>query len=373
MAKKVLSTNKEAIVDKLALTIATTLQAVGQDTGAAVWPSPIFHPVEGDLYTAQYLMPILYQDLLKLEKKGFSGDKMARLLKAPSRIAQLAWLIASIGVADLTKKEKIDLTYRIVRLIAVFRQDPFCWDGRNILWSKEEVKGCLNKVKWTEVNKTSKQDAYRETINRLNGLAWLFCELLYSYIHGVGHEFHGPYLLQNEQILIVREYYDFKPNFWSFTSKLPFNKVTVFGIYGKVDISFDFFNRSKTEENLAPYLRKVAVELDDKGKFLNYRGIQQVIRHLEKISTIGVKEVGKLDRTALLKKTAETFFFIIKPIREKLGKDWLPPKGLYQSIEKEDKKEIVKIILEEFEKGSKLPKDEYIKVTAQAFNPRFQH
>ena len=375
MVKGVLFMDKIKVVDKLAHTIAVSLAGVGGvkgDTGLYTWPSPVFLPVEGEIYLASYFLPTLYKDIKGLEKKGYSKEKIAKLLKAPSRIAQTTWPICNISLTDLSKDEGIDLAFKIIELISEFREDPFCEDLRNIIWSNEEVKDTISKTDMVDLGTVDNPDRYREKINRLNGIAWLYCEMLYTSIHGAGHEFHGPYNLGDSRILVVKEYYDLKPDFWPFTSKLPFNKITMLGIYKDADINFDFFNRTRSTKPLGAYLQRFSVIIDDKIEPLNIDEIQGITNDLERVLRDVLIEIRNLNKKELMKKFFQSYYFVIKPLREELKQDWWPPNALYEDLENEKRKKIVDAVFADFKGLESKSMEEFVQIISTIFNPRLR-
>lgn len=362
------SVNKNKIIDELCLAVARTLAEVEvtketKGAGFYVWPMPIFHPTEGEIYTAPYLLPRLHKALVKLHKKGYDDQKIAQLFKNPSRIAQIVWLFTASEIVPLKREEKIDLGFKIVELISTYRVDPFCKKGKNILWSKKRVEENLKMANMI------RGDKGKGLLSRLNGTAWLLCELLFFDFHGAGHEFHGPYELDSERILIVREYYDLRPSHWNFASGLPFSKVVILEVYNKCEIEFDLFNRARWTEPISEYLQEFSVSIDGKSvkelKKLNF-----VVNKLERTLKFGASKVAKMNKKELVKKFAESYFFIIKPLLEELGEVWIPPKSLYQDIDKEKKKGAIKEALMGLEAAGGKSQKEFIRILSKVFDPR---
>ena len=375
MAKEDLFMDKNKVVDKLAHTIAVSLAGVGGikgDTGLYTWPSPVFLPVEGEIYLTSYFLPALYKDIKDLEKKGYSTGRIAKLLKAPSRIAQTTWPLCNISLTDLTMDEGVDLAFKIVQLISEFREDPFCEDLRNIIWSNGEVEDMVSKTNMIDLTKVDNPNSYREKINRLNGIAWIFCEMLYTSIHGAGHEFHGPYELGDNRILVVKEYYGLKPDFWPFTSKLPFNKITMLGIYKDADVTFDFFNRTRSTKPLGMSLQEFSITINDRIEPLNIDDIQGITNDLERVSRDGLIEIRNLNKKELMKKFFQSYYFIIKPLREELKQDWWPPNALYEDLENEKRKEIVEAVFTDFKGLESKSMEEFVQIISTIFNPRLR-
>lgn len=318
--------SKNKIVDELCLTIAKTLAEVeigkeAKGAGFYVWPMPIFHPTEGEIYTAPHFLPKLYEALIKLRNKGYNNQKIAQLFKNPSRISQIVWLFTAFETTPLKKEEKTDIAFQIVKLISAYRTDPFCRNRKNIIWSRNKIKEIFKKAHLIKSSKESKK-----VLGRLNGITWLLCELLYFDFHGAGHEFHGPYKLDNNKVLIIREYYDLKPDHWNFTSQLLFNKITTLELYNKkCKIEFDFFNRTRWTEPISQYLQEFSIFVNDE-LIKELDKVKLIVNELEQMLKVGVKEITKMNKKELIKKFAESYFFIIKSLQEELGKDWMPPK-----------------------------------------------
>lgn len=68
-------------------------------------------------------------------------------------------------------------------------------------------------------------------------------EYLYFAWMGIGRENHGVYRI-NKDRLLVKEYYDLKPPFWSFSSKLLYSSYTVIADVPELTTpKFDFNGR----------------------------------------------------------------------------------------------------------------------------------
>lgn len=364
-----LSMEKSEAIDNLSLTFATTLAEteIGKESkgaGQHVWPMPKFHPARAETYTASHLLPRLYRSLTELRDRGYSDQEIAQLFKNPSRIAQLVWLFTASKIVPLGKEELTNLAFDIVKMISTYRDDTFCEEGKNIIWSEDKVEDSLGKANNLESSEESKK-----VLGKLNGVAWLLCELLYFDFHGAGHEFHGPYELDDNKILVVREYYDLRPEHWNFTSQLSFDRILTLEIYDNCEIEFDFFNRTRWTEPISQYLENFSVFVD--GSPVNeLEEVNTVVDQLEKVLREGSKEAKGRDKKELIKKFSESYFFIIKPLQEELGRDWWPPKSLYQEVEERKRKDTVEKTLSALEETEGKSKKEFIQIMKEVIDPR---
>lgn len=360
---------EDEIINKLCFTVGRLLAQQGKEAGFTVWPSPMFSPVEGELYAAPYLMPLLYEDILELRKKGYTIEEIARLFKAPSRIAQLVWPLHTLKLIGMPRKDRIDLVLKIIELISVYREEPFCENGRNLIWSQRRINEITGESQWIRLVEVTDARQFRRTLSTLNGMLWLLCELLYFDFHGAGHEFHGPYYLNDNQMLIVREFYDLKPDIWPFMAQLEFARITTYSIYSKNEVVYDFFNRTRSPLQLSDHLVHFIIDVD--GRVVNELSqIESCLYATRDALERGSDYIGKLSRKELLEKFAEAYFFIIKPLQEELGKNWRPPNRLYADIQHEKRKATVNNALAGFAKTLTLPTEKFVNEIALLFDPR---
>lgn len=358
------------MIDKLCNTIAECLGGSGKEAGFTVWPSPVFNPIEAEMYLAKYFYERFYESVKKLEKEGYCKADIARMLKAPSRIAQTTWPMSSIKLASLNKEQRINLVLGIMDFISFYRKDVFCEKKKNLLYSEPGLERVFNEIKVVDLQKEDNSEEFKRELSKLNAALFSFTELLYFAIHAVGHEFHGPYNIGKNEIMVVREFYDLKPDFWPFTSPLPFDSIKIWAVYNsKTNMEFDFFNRIRSSTPVSENLRKFSIKLN--GRLLSEAGkIKEVTREIEASLKKGIPEIAKLEKTALMKKYVEAYFFILKPLQDKLGKDWRPPLQLYEEIESNSRKKLWQEISKALQKSKKLPLEEFKKKTATIFDPR---
>jgi len=337
-----------------------------------IWPAPYSTPAECEFYLADYFLSSLYADIAQLQQKGHNLKSIAKMLKNPSRIAQTLWPFGHVvKVDDRFKGELIELASTIVDLLSFYRKDPFNQDGKNIIWSHSEVRDFLSNNEIAD-SKDKMFEKHRMLISRLEGTLWLYSELLYFSIHEVCKEFHGPYSLPDGRSVLVREYYDLKPEFWAFTEELPYQNMLIFEIYRKkIDATFDFFGRLRSKQPLIHHLDGFAVLVDQKP-MVAYGDIEYTYESTAKTSKRGAEHIRSLSRLQIMNRFVDSYYYMLKPIKDTLGENWKPPEVILDDIKNERKKDVVEQLYASFEKMAKLSPNETINIVSKIFDPRFQ-
>lgn len=363
------------LLDKFTQVMADTLLEVGKEPGWYLWPMPIFHPAEGNFYLCapdNSFLVQLYSLIEELRNRGLKDKDIALLFKKPSRIAALTFLFDGIRWSKLTKEKRVKLAIDLLSFIAFFRKDdPFCEGSKNILWENKEVRANLEKVNLLHLSEFSEADAkrMRRLIGEINASLFILCEYLYFNHHFIGHEFHGPYKLEDNSLLVIREYYDLKNEVWGFSKELPTDSVVSFEIYKKdTDIKFDFFNRIRSTSPLPQKLISFRIKTGGLfGKELDEKEMKDLSLSIQRVNENACKVVTKLTKGQLLERYVETKYFVLKPLAEKLGKDWRPSTEIYQFIKEVSPPEDVKEI---FKRIAELSIDEQKKIIRTVFDPR---
>ena len=319
-----------------------------------VWPVFI---LEGEWYLYQYFLRELYDTIKLMDGKGHSTEEIAKLFKNPSRITQFMYLFPGVSFTDLSVDERIGLVDSLLDYIAYYRKgDIFCEDGKNVVWSNNEVEETLGKYELITLSEEDK-NKYRESIGKINGSLFNYCEFLHLAKHPFGHEFHGPYKLSGDEVLIAREYYDLKPTLvWAFTENLPFERVLTLEIYKGVDIYFDFFNHTGSSSSLPQHLQRFFIAIDDyRNPLTKHEELEELLANINKIFENASEFTSNYTDKDWIQKLFEMHYYYLKPFKDILGLDWKPPEKQYSFLE-------TKGISEDFLKASeeigKKPKEE---------------
>ncbi len=356
-------------LDNLFLSVAQSLMG---EPPFFIWPAPHSTPAECEFYLGNNFLDSLYTDIAQLQQKGHDLEGIAKMLKNPSRIAQTLWPFGHVvNVDEKFKKELIELASTIVDLLSYYRKNPFNQDGKNTIWSQNEVHEFLSNNQIIDTADES-FEKYKLLISRLEGTLWLYSELLDFSIHEVCKEFHGPYSLPDGRIALVKEYYDLQPEFWAFTKDMPYQSILIFEIYSTIpDITFDFFGRLRSKQPTIHNLEGFTILANQKPT-LTYNDIKEIYESTTEVSRRGSEQVRNLSRLQIMNKFVECYYYMLKPLKDTLGKNWEPPEIIFDDIKNERKKEIIEQLYANFEKMAKIPPNETINIVSKIFDPRYR-
>ncbi len=311
-----------------------------KDSGIPSWP---FSFAEREIFLSNFFPRELYWTLKKLEKKGLSSSEIAKLFKNPSRITHFFYTII-IPRNNLSKEQNIELIEKLCDFIEFFKkEDPFCEERKNILLSKKQIENYAPFLKKIEDEET------RKTIGEINALLFQYKELIFAGIPVYGHEFHGPYKI-NEELMIIQDHYELKPTeIWPSTEKFPFNKIRIIETFKKGEIKIDFFSHLETSFSIPKALSKYCILAD--GKSLDISYLKELKEILIKIISAITQEAIPLNKEDWISKSSDLWGFYLKPCKDILKENW----KIKIDINKIKAK--IKIETKQFLKGRKMMMD----------------
>lgn len=333
----------------------------------SLWPIPT---PQGVLYWAKEWSKKLNHVLCLIDKQNVSRLKVKEALKYPSRLVHILWRIDALQRSDLNREERLYVVRKLFGYLADFRKkDLWCEDGKNILWNFKELRGNKRGL----VFFLTKDERRRKLFFNLEASLFLYTELIYWANHPLGHCFHGLY--GNEKgIVLVKEYFDLKPEVWDFSKNLSFSQVEIFEVYKKgTKIKLEFFERGiRTTESFKQNLLSFALKVDE--KVVNQaEDISKYLENLQDVIKKGGKFVQSLNKKQLIEKHAQYWFYAIKPLCDLVGEDWHPPQAVRDNIYKKYRK-IDTIwqneVKRSFEKMSVLPPKQQERALRDYFDPR---
>lgn len=349
----------------------TDAEHILEDRGLPpMWPLNI---VDGMWYLSKCYVKELYFTVKKLKNKGLTIDEIAKLFKAPSKISDLFHL-DQFPMEGLKPDERAELFNGLVNMLPYYRkEDTFCESGRNVLLTQREVEELLTKYQLIKIRDDDNGKKLREIIGKINATTWLYTELITVAHHAYGHEFHGPYPLENGENLIVREYYDLKmPKVWSFTKDLSFEKIILLEIYKNVEIKFDIFNHMESFAPLPQNLRRVLVATDNLDN--NLKSVEDIEQLFETISSLSNKSIDftkDFTYKDWVNKLIEVHYFSLKPHKDVLGEDWRPSTEIYEFIKNnevdEEYHKFVRLVGGIYQRLMSSPPEEHEKIKEEGF------
>lgn len=316
-------------VDKLLPIIADTILGAGgeDEIRTPLWP---LHTHRGLLYWGNEWAKDLHSAINGLDQKGYTNQEVAQLFKHSSRIAQCLWRLDATKQSDLCKEDKLYAVGRLFDYLAVYRgSNIFCETGQNTIWIPEEVEKQIEGLTFVDVTQAKE---LKPLLSRLQGILLTYTELIYWTNHPFSHSFHGPYKT-SEGNLLVKPYFDLKPEIWSFSQKLDFDEISFFELYEKgTELPLDFFERGiRTTKPYREKLKVVAIKIGDRD-ITKKEELEEYLNNLVEVCKEGSTHINSLDDQAIIAKHAEMWWYILKPLFQAVGKDWHPPQVVPDNI-----------------------------------------
>lgn len=356
-------------IDKfLEIVAEITVKGAGKQkvSGFELWP---FHPIQGRLFFTKSWFAYLLDYLKQIDRKGLTNEEIAHAFEAPSKVAQLLWMLDGLKQTDLRMDERLYIVKRLFDLLGVLRKDLFCEDGKNLTLSQEQVKEL---VKGTKFINLQEKPSPKQEICTLESALWMFAEMIYFSNHPFAHSFQGPYDL-DDKILVVRKYFDLRPPFWPFSQKLKFDEVEILETYKKrTKIRFDFFERGvRSREPYRDKLLEVSIKVDGQSASSGTR-IEEALSDLSKVIEEGSEYIQDRSLQDLIAKYASYWFFALKPLYDLLGKPWRLPQEVEDDLYKrfDEINAVWQKIEEERLSMGELSMEERAEIMKKIFDPR---
>ena len=290
---------------------------------SARWPMPVLKSTnDASIFSEPFVAKSLYKAFKILERKGYATKDFGKFMCWPSTYARLAFIFRSRTVWQLTRTQQIELiNYLADSLATRYKIDPFCLKGKNILLDQQSLTALKNQLR-------KKPNLNPKLVSQLDARLWLYAEMLYSRWHNLGHEFHGPYRVNKEELLI-KEWHDLN-GFRSFMGKLPISRITCYEFYTNNTAKLDLHNRLWTKKPLLQTLNQCLVEVD--GKYISSQYLKKLIAQIDNRLSKGANYLGRLTVTKLKIMNAEMEFYAAKELLKEAGLSVSPPKQLISKI-----------------------------------------
>jgi len=371
-----LSPEEHKLLDEFAEAMADNLMATSREPYSHIWPAPVANILVARWYSHSTFPKQMYSMIRELEGKGYAEKEIANVWGGPSRICLFLFWVDGKATLEMPADDIAQLAVRLIKYIGCYRRgDIYCRDGRNLILSDQDVERVLQEFRPVVPAGSGAFEELRTSVARLNTALWLYTELLYFACHSWGHEFHGPYPVGDDKTLVVRQYYDLKPAFWGFSSRLRSERLTAFEIYEGAEIAYDMLNRTRSKGSPLACLRDYGLRIG--GLDGDVVGNLEELRAIENNAIEVVEEAAQYESTLgkrdLIRKFNEaTFHCGIKPLAEALGQDWAVPEHVYDMIEDEaaDRSKFLQEKLAGLEKAGELPPEVLKGILRDSFDPR---
>lgn len=304
----------------------TIAEHVVTDIGPHGRGSPPLYPfsiIEVNWYLSRFLPREILSITRRLGRK-VDRNQLAELFWGPSGIIHLLYC-ADFQLGGLAGDESAACIETIADLVALNRRgDIYCRDGRNTIWEEERVAKELTDLVFLDA-RGKEAEGLPRLLAAINVALWEYCILIQIGHRAYSHEFHGPYPVDDEYVL-VREFHGLKPTeVWEFCSALPFQKLTTIEVYRDVEIRIDAFNHlDVVGASLPSKLQRFAVIVDDGPPLENRAQLDDLRGSCLDVLQRGIRTVRHFSKSDWVRKLLEMRCLWLKPHRDILGEDWEP-------------------------------------------------
>lgn len=332
---------------------------------APAWP---FSILETRYLYSKFYPKELFDTIIGLENQGFNKRDIAKMFYGPSGVSH--WLYSAIFEFEgLSRDEVIDFIKITIDIIEYWRKkDPFCMDWHNIIWISNEIIDQCNREGFMNLKEGS---IIAKILGQINMIAWQYCILIQIGHRNYSHEFHGPYDIGNGELLFVREYFNLRPHeIWPFasTQNISFDSMKILEIYKDISIKIDAFNHVFASTSLAPHLQRFLLILDD-SKVITENEVKNLLNKWTDIITRANMFIRNFTKKDFMRKVIEMKYWLLKPQKKILGKDWRAPEKIISLAKNPTKAGLMskKAIRGQIEAINGCSEDEAIKKMTQMF------
>ncbi|MFA6268332.1 MAG: hypothetical protein WCW13_04425 [archaeon] len=303
------------------------LNVFSSGTKNFAWPMPKISSVDKLAFVSyEFLALQLVNSINELEAQDYSVEEIAKIIKYPSIAARFLHLTLPKDFTGLTKNELCLIYEKTFDYCSVLQEDLFCLKTRHNKLIGFDIHSL--DLDWLDFDKN---DGLRKEVASIKAGLFSWTEMLYSIFHNLGHEFHGPYILDSSENCLVTEYHDLS---LSGNSQLKLNNIdsiTIIESFPKsVGISIDLHNRLLSEKPLIMIDSKVAIFVN--GKKCGISELRSINKSIEKGLISATKFINSMDEEEVIRFYSVNLFNLLKPFDKILPKKSFSKKGLFLKL-----------------------------------------
>lgn len=235
-----------------------------KNTDAEKWPIRSGRVVR---LVADCLAREFFADLKSLQDRGLGTGEIAKLFGTPTRLWRLSHhLLQGLRAMHVSVREQQDAVLQLLGLIAELKVgSAFLLDGANLVLTGGAARALAENPAMNDTRGAPGR-AINQWSHRTAAVLWSYAEALYFVAHEVGVEIHGPYRIREDEVLVVRDYFNLRPvELWpELDNFLGFGSLRIATIYNDFRGHFDVYNNLYTEPDvsLPTHAMAVAVWMD---------------------------------------------------------------------------------------------------------------
>ena len=207
--------------------------------------------------------------------------------------------------------------------------DIFCLNNKHRILSKSQIEKIKMDLLQIDCEDLETKKEIAKLILTLESLIWT---LYYDLFPCAGSERHGPYSIEKENVILIRDYFNLNPNeIWPINNKYP--SIKIFLKYPKdTNIKINFNNQIKSSKSLRDELISFSIYVDEK-KVTSLPEIRSLFQYLSGLVEKQAKVVNMLPPLEIIKKGTEIYYYRYKDLYKEYREDWRPPKQIYNRID----------------------------------------
>jgi hypothetical protein len=229
-------------------------------------------------------------------------------------------------------KNKKDIINFVMSFFEVIKSkvkgEIFCLDGTHRLLTNTEVKEIEKNKRWMKAENYKTKRLISNFISCLENLVWAF---YFDIFVSTGREIHGPYFINKNEVILVRDYYNLNPKeIWGIDNK--YQSLKIFLKYPKeCNIQLNYANQVKSSKPLGENLISFSIEVNRKP-VKDLHEIFLLFKYFLRLGEKQANKVNKLSPLEIVKKGAEIYYYRYKELYKFYKEDWRPPRVVYQRI-----------------------------------------
>ncbi len=171
----------------------------------------------------------IYQRINTLLNNGLSDKEIGHLFRKPTILRYFISengilglkLAKAFKIKEIEAKQRTDYFETLSKILkTMVVSDPYCLDGRNLVWNQEEIGKIKDRVEWIDVTEQNRKKLLGLNVD-LFAFAWSY---FYNLFTGLATELQGPYEIMlngNHYRMVVRDSFEINPkDIWGFETGL---------------------------------------------------------------------------------------------------------------------------------------------------------
>lgn len=311
-------------------------------------------PVKVNSIMHLFLIQFATETLEDIQEIGDSEEKVKKLLELFGNPARIYRIIDPVIFGMKRMQKPLDFQRKIVlSMLDYVRQmkvgSPFNEEGCNLILSSEQVSAIESQYGYEKADSEA-----AAIIQRFCGIMWAYTESIFFRAHEVTKEVHGPYLLEDGNQLLIREYLNLQPKYlWDDTVPLlNYHKIAIYAVYNSdLHLRIDSYNHLFLDGgNYKDDMVKYRIIAD--GKVLSAEELLVLLEEAMKTIMHIHNWTDQQDWRVLANKYADIYWYRKSPFRQVNGKEWTVPQSVREQIMQgePDKRRINKLSEKEIER-----------------------